>query len=206
MEQQTGEKCAPPVCASSDVLVGFVNTRPFDGRPDELENPSGLAAWLKSRGMPVDGPPITRADSAAAQELRDAFAAIFREHGGCRQEEQALRDAEVYLQSIGRRYPLMLRLGAESGTLVPIESGVPGAFGNLLVAAADLAWRGAWERLKLCKEPSCHQGFFDKTRNSGGQFCTSSCSSRMAARNYRSRLKEGQLKPEDSAEPSTAAS
>jgi predicted RNA-binding Zn ribbon-like protein len=64
---------------------------------------------------------------------------------------------------------------------------VLGAFGSLLAAVADLASRGAWLRLKMCKNDSCHAGFFDKTRNSSGLYCGTQVSQRA----YRSRVKNG---------------
>jgi predicted RNA-binding Zn ribbon-like protein len=66
---------------------------------------------------------------------------------------------------------------------------VPGAFGSLFAAAADLAARGAWGRLKLCKNPSCYAGFFDKTRNQSGQFCSAACNSQASMRAYRHRMR-----------------
>ncbi|WP_141962426.1 CGNR zinc finger domain-containing protein [Actinoallomurus bryophytorum] len=74
-------------------------------------------------------------------------------------------------------------------TLVPSQTGVLGAFGSLLAAVADLASRGAWLRLKMCKNDSCHAGFFDKTRNSSGLYCGTACGTQMSQRAYRSRLK-----------------
>lgn len=65
------------------------------------------------------------------------------------------------------------------------------ATGEEPAAAADLDSRGAWTRLRICKDPSCRRGFFDKTRNSSGLYCSSACSSKMAMRAYRSRQKTG---------------
>ncbi|MBY8883147.1 CGNR zinc finger domain-containing protein [Actinacidiphila acidipaludis] len=64
-----------------------------------------------------------------------------------------------------------------------------GGFGALPAAAADLAARGGRARLKRCKDPSCHTGMFDKTRNSSDLQCSSACGTRMAARACRSRDK-----------------
>ena len=114
---------------------------------------------------------------------------IFRAHSGCEEGGTALPDAEEFVQHIARRYPLTPQLTAAGCRLVPVQDGVLGAFGALFAAAADLAARGGWARLKMCKDPSCHTGFFDKTRNSSGLYCSGSCSTRMAARAYRSRAK-----------------
>jgi predicted RNA-binding Zn ribbon-like protein len=59
----------------------------------------------------------------------------------------------------------------------------------LFAAAADLASSGAWPRMKMCKNASCHAGSFDKTRNSSELYCSTAGSSQAAQRAYRSRLK-----------------
>ncbi|SDN43108.1 CGNR zinc finger domain-containing protein [Actinacidiphila guanduensis] len=191
MQQATAETCAPSVCESSDLLLGFVNTGPLGGSPDTLTGPDDLTAWLARTGLAGSGTAaaVTGADAVAARELRDALVMIFRAHSGCEDGESALPAAEAYLQAVAHRYPLTPRVTADGVRMVPAQDGVLGAFGALFAAAADLAARGGWARLKMCKDPSCHTGFFDKTRNSSGLYCSSACSTRMAARAYRSRAK-----------------
>jgi len=189
MQQAAAETCPPSVCTSSDLLLGFVNTGPLGGRADHLTGPEDLSAWLRGSGLIEDGSVVTGADALAARELRDAFVTVLRAHSGCEDGESALPSAERYLLQIAARYPLAPQLSAEGCRLVPTQDGVLGGFGALLAAAADLAARGGWARLKMCKDPSCHTGFFDKTRNSSGLYCSSACSTRMAARAYRSRVR-----------------
>lgn len=191
-QQAAAETCAPSVCDSSDLLLGFVNTGPLSGSPDRLTGPEDLAAWLTRTGLAGTtgaGTAVTGADAVAARELRDAFVAIFRAHSGCEDGEALLPAAEDYLERVAPRYPLTPRLSADGVRLVPAQDGVLGGFGALFAAAADLAARGGWARLKMCKDPSCHTGFFDKTRNSSGLYCSTACSTRTAARAYRSRTK-----------------
>ena len=66
---------------------------------------------------------------------------------------------------------------------------VPGIFGSILAAAADVASQGLWPRLKMCKNPTCYGGFYDKTRNLSGQFCSPACNSQVSMRAYRERQK-----------------
>jgi len=49
---------------------------------------------------------------------------------------------------------------------------------------------GAWGRVKMCSNTPCHVGFFNRTRNSAGRYCSSACGTQMAMRAYRRRLKE----------------
>ncbi|MDP9843552.1 hypothetical protein J2853_002763 [Streptosporangium lutulentum] len=71
---------------------------------------------------------------------------------------------------------------------MPSQAGVLGAFGALF-AAADLAFRGAWFRMKIGKNLSCPAGFFDETRNCAGFYSHTGCTSQVSQRAYRSRLK-----------------
>ncbi|MEV4627788.1 CGNR zinc finger domain-containing protein [Micromonospora sp. NPDC049523] len=186
------DACAPSVCDSSDLILGFVNTRPTgDGQPELLDGRTGLADWLTRAGLADAAPSATYADAVAAQELRAAFVTILRSHAGCVDDETAVPDAEAYLQRIAERYPLTPRISAEGCTLVASQSGVPGAFGSLFAAVADLAARGGWSRVKVCKNSSCHSGFFDKTRNTSGLYCSAACGSQASMRAYRSRLRTG---------------
>jgi predicted RNA-binding Zn ribbon-like protein len=189
MQQAAADKCPPSVCESSDLLLGFVNTGPLGGRPERLSDAGELSSWLAQAGLLAPGTAVTGADASAARELRDALVMIFRAHSGCEDGEAALPAAEEFLQRIAHRYPLTPQLSAGGCRLVPAQDGVFGAFGALLAAGADLAARGGWARLKMCKEPTCLTGFFDKTRNSSGLYCSTACSTRMAARAYRSRAR-----------------
>ncbi|QIQ02202.1 CGNR zinc finger domain-containing protein [Streptomyces liangshanensis] len=191
MPQTAEEPCPPSACDSSALLLGFVNTAPLGDDQDRMTGPEELSAWLAAGGRTGLDAVVTGADVAAARELRDAFTMIFRAHSGCEDGEAALPAAEDYLQRIAVRYPLTPRLTADGCHLVPAQDGVLGGFGALFAAAVDLAARGAWGRLKMCKNPTCYTGFFDKTRNSSGLYCSTSCSSRAAARAYRSRAKSG---------------
>lgn len=177
------------MCSSSDLLLGFVNTRPLGSKqPTELLSDSAaLAAWMARVDLMEPSEAVTHADVVAAQELRDALVAVFRTHTGCIDGADLLPDAELYLERTADRYPLTLKITAEGCTLVPAHGGIRGAFAGLFAAAADLASRGAWLRMKTCK--NCWEGFFDKTRNSGGLYCSTGCSSQASQRAYRNRLK-----------------
>jgi predicted RNA-binding Zn ribbon-like protein len=178
---------ASNACISSDLILDFVNTRPgADGHPDLLADGEGFSAWISSAGSADPDQVAGDADAAVARELRGAFVGLLRAHSGC-DDERA--EAEAYLARIAERYPLTPRLDATGLTLSSGQSGIPGLLGSLFAAAADLASRGAWSRLRICKNPACRRGFFDKTRNSAGIYCGSACSSKMSMRAYRSRQK-----------------
>ncbi|WP_405783527.1 CGNR zinc finger domain-containing protein [Streptomyces sp. NBC_00859] len=187
-----GPHAGPPhLCGSSDLLLGFVNTTPHGSEPVELLGDSAcLAAWLAEAGLMEDGAAVTQADVVAAHELRDALCTIFLTHSGCVNRAEILPEAEQYLQRTAERYPLTLKITGDGCRLAPSQTGVLGAFGGLLAAAADLDSRGAWMRVKMCKNTNCYSGFFDKTRNSSGLYCSTACSSQASQRAYRNRVKD----------------
>lgn len=158
-------------CASSDLVVGFVNT--------------GEREWLAAHATE----PVDAADVAAAAELRAQLTILMRAHSGCADGPASVASARDYLQRIAPRYPLLPMISAEGCTLTAAQTGVPGLFGDLLAAVADLSYRGIWPRVKVCKNTGCHRGFFDKTRNTSGLYCGAACGSQAAMRAYRSRRK-----------------
>ncbi|MFG2600607.1 CGNR zinc finger domain-containing protein [Streptomyces sp. NPDC048462] len=44
--------------------------------------------------------------------------------------------------------------------------------------------------MKICKNPTCYSGFFDRTRSTSGLYCSTACSSQAAQRAYRNRIKD----------------
>ncbi|MFF3258891.1 ABATE domain-containing protein [Streptomyces sp. NPDC002932] len=188
----TGAGPAPSEpCESSAVLLGFVNTTPHGSGPVELLGDSEtLAAWLTGAGLMAADTAVTRADVVAAHELRAALCTVFLSRSGCEGSADRLPEAERYLARIAERYPLTLRVTAEGCRPAPAQTGVLGAFAGLLAAAADLAARGAWLRMKICKNPTCYSGFYDRTRNTSGLYCGTACGSQAAQRAYRNRIKD----------------
>jgi predicted RNA-binding Zn ribbon-like protein len=163
-------------CTNSGLIVGFVNSG------------SGLVDWLAQF---AGEPPVDEADVVAARELRAALLTLLRAHSGCVTDDTELAGAEAYLRRIAVRHPLVAQITAEGSALAPAHTGVLGAFGALLAAVTELAYRGRWQRVKVCKNVACHEAFFDKTRNSSGLYCSAACSSQVAMRAYRSRQRAG---------------
>jgi predicted RNA-binding Zn ribbon-like protein len=185
-----GSPGATDTCRSCELLVDFANTAPHGNEPVELlGDAAGLSAWAVKSGLMEDGSPVTQADVVAALELRDAFGTVFRAHSGCPGGAGLLPGAEEYLRRIADRYPLTVEVAAGGCRFIPARTGVLGAFAGILAAAADLSYRGAWARMKTCKNDSCHSGFFDRTRNSSGLYCSTACGSQASQRAYRNRLK-----------------
>jgi predicted RNA-binding Zn ribbon-like protein len=177
-------------CVSSDLLVGFVNTRAHGKQGDEqLADGAAIAKWFEEADA-GENADATDADAAVARELRDALLSILRAHVGCDEGGSQVPEAEARLHRAGLRFPVTLVVTAEGCELRPTGAGIDRSFSYLLSAVADLVSRGAWPRVKVCKNDSCYSAFFDKTKNSSGLYCSTACSGQMATRAYRGRKKD----------------
>ncbi|GAT64854.1 CGNR zinc finger domain-containing protein [Planomonospora sp. ID91781] len=187
---------SPPEAA--DLVLDFVNTRPIDGREERLADAPAAARWLRAAGLAREGTLVTEADAAAARELRQALVTVLLAHAGEHAGGgpgdggpgggTALEEAEAHLRRSGALYPLSPVVTAHDVRLVPAQEGVPGAFGGLLAAVSELARGGIWARVKACRNPPCHLGFYDRTRNCSAAYCSPKrCGAQVAMRSYRSR-------------------
>ncbi|MFB9890510.1 CGNR zinc finger domain-containing protein [Planobispora takensis] len=178
---------------AADLVLGFVNTRAIDGSAERLADASATGLWLRATGLVHAGTLVTEADAAAARELRQALVTVLLAHAGEPDGDGAtLEAAEAYLRRSGATYPLSAVVTADDVRLLPAQAGVAGAFGALLAAVADLARKGTWARVKACRNPPCHMGFYDRTRNCSAAYCSPRrCGAQVAMRSYRSRRAAG---------------
>ncbi|MEU1425135.1 CGNR zinc finger domain-containing protein [Kitasatospora sp. NPDC005751] len=173
--------------AAAETVLAFVNTRAIDGSREQLGDGAAFAQWLRREGLTGPGALVTDADAAAARELRDALVLVLLAHAGEEDDEGRAR-AEEYLRRSARLYPLAPVVTASGVQLLPTGDGVPGALAHVLAAASDVALRGAWMRLKACRNPPCHLGFYDRSRNSSAAYCSPNrCGAQVAMRTYRTR-------------------
>jgi predicted RNA-binding Zn ribbon-like protein len=170
--------------AGPDLVLRFVNTHPDGGgRAEQLADGRAFARWLGDAGFAVDA--ATDADAAGARELRDALVTVLLAHSGDAPDD--LADAERHLRTVAERYPLTPVVTAGGITLVSTQSGVPAALGSVLAAVATCDREGGWARLKACRNPPCHFGFVDRSRNGSAGFCSATCRSQASMRAYRAR-------------------
>lgn len=167
------------------ILCGVVNS--------SAQKPVGRwvpSCWVQTGSDQAAAPPplsgsdhtagsssFSGSDRAAAAELRDSLVTLPRAHSGCELDPGAVPAAEDHLRRVAVRYPLVPLIGVGSSTLAPVHDGAFGLFARVLGAAVDLSYRGAWPRVKMCKNESCDRGFFDKTRNTSALYCSPACSS-----------------------------
>src|SRR5262249_13819552 len=90
----------------------------------------------------------------------------------------------------GVLYPLATVIGAGGARLISTQVGVAHVFGTVLAAVTEYAQSGEWKRVKACRNPPCHGGFFDRTRNGAAIYCSPGCSAQVSMRKYRQRQRD----------------
>ena len=175
---------------AAELVLGFVNTRPTgNGEPERMGGARDLRQWIEAAGLGGGDLRVTDADAAVARELRGALVALLLSHVDVEEREGALADAEAHLRRTAELYPLVSVVTGAGCELVPAQHGVPGAFGSLFAALSQATAAGLWPRMKMCRNLPCHVSFLDKTRNSGGLYCSAACSSQVSMRSFRQRQK-----------------
>ncbi|MEU4356185.1 CGNR zinc finger domain-containing protein [Streptomyces virginiae] len=182
-----------------ETVLTFVNTRADGGgRREVFRDGQSFAAWLAEHDEFGGHTVATDADAAAARELRDALVTLLLAHSGDEESlGEPLQHAEQHLRRAGALYPLATMVTADGVELASPQAGVPRVFGTVLAAVTTFAQTGDWGRVKACRNPPCHFGFFDRTRNGAGLYCSTGCGSQVSMRNYRRRQRrEGEAMPE----------
>ncbi|MCM9077112.1 CGNR zinc finger domain-containing protein [Streptomyces spororaveus] len=183
-----------------ETVLAFVNTRADGGGRQELFGDGhSFEAWLTEHDEFGGGHTVaTDADAAAARELRDALVTLLLAHSGDEESlGEPLQHAEQHLRRAGALYPLATVVTAGGVELASPQAGVPRVFGTVLAAVTTFAQTGDWGRIKACRNPPCHFGFFDRTRNGAGLYCSTGCGSQVSMRNYRQRQRrESESPPE----------
>ncbi|MEV0972304.1 CGNR zinc finger domain-containing protein [Microtetraspora glauca] len=171
---------------AAELVLAFVNTRALRGERERLADTESFRAWLVTTGPADSGVRVTAADLAAARELREALIGVLLSHAGA-----PVRDEDIdRLRRFGELHPVRPVVGAFDAALHPTAGGAAGAFARVLAAAAELAMRGTWSRVKACRNPPCGLGYYDRSRNQAAVYCDArTCGAQMATRAYRARTK-----------------
>jgi predicted RNA-binding Zn ribbon-like protein len=175
-----------------DTVLTFVNTRAdAGGRLELFGDAEAFAAWLAEQDRFGGRADVTDADAAAARELREALVTVLLAHSGDERGRGAPLDAaERHLRRAGSLYRLSTAITAHGAQLASEQSGAPHVFGTVLAAVTEFAQQGDWGRIKACRNPPCHLGFFDRTRNGAGLYCSTACNSQVSMRNHRQRQRQ----------------
>ncbi|MCF2527015.1 CGNR zinc finger domain-containing protein [Yinghuangia soli] len=185
------------VTPAVETVLAFVNTREDgSGRQELFADGDSFAAWLAEYDAFGGETVATDADAAAARELRDALVTVLLAHAGDEESlGEPLQRAERHLRRAGSLYPLATVITAGGVELASPQAGVERAFGTVLAAVTTFAQSSDWGRIKACRNPPCHFGFFDRTRNGGGLYCSPGCGSQVSMRNFRRRQRQESQEP-----------
>lgn len=171
---------------AAELVLAFVNTRALRGERERLADAASLRGWLIGAQLADADVHVTGADVTAARELREALIGVLLTHAGA-----PVRDEDVSrLRHFGESHPVRPVVDASGAVLSPTAQGVAGALARVLAAAAELALRGTWGRVKACRNPPCRLGYYDRSRNQAAVYCDArTCGAQMAARAYRARTR-----------------
>jgi len=166
-------------------VIEAANSYDAENASDAWETPAALVRWLHNHGAPTDrtatsGGGVTTHEHEAAVKLRDALRAAILDR----------RSPE--LGELAKPFPV--HVGFESGApvLVPTSESVIGGVARILAAAAQSAFDGSWERIKICPADDCRVAFYDESRNRSRAWCSMQvCGNRTKTRSYRARHPQG---------------
>lgn len=172
-----------------DLVIGFVNTYEPEEGIDSLATLPLLQAWLIRHDLlsPAHAS-LTAAQHMRAIALREALRAMMAANNGGPQDAQAADQAS----RAAERGALSMRFTQDGSVVIaPRAAGFDGAIARLLIPVCLAALDGSWRRVKACREPACHEAFFDHSRNRSAVWCDMAlCGNRTKVRTYRARSRD----------------
>lgn len=170
---------APQVPASLRLVESFLNSVDLESGRDDLDSLVRFRGWLVANGHRATAQSLTTDDLLFARKVRDALRDEVRGHGDTDRARLNELVAQVALRACFTPAGLWFE---------PAQDGVHGVLGEVLGAAVLADRAGHWQRLKICREPSCQLAFYDRSKNSSRCWCSmSACGNRNKTRAYRGR-------------------
>lgn len=182
-----------------DLLVAFTNSVDHDEGTDDLTTPAELSRWLHANGLTRRRLASTADDLALALRLRAALHDAYVtnhdtavDRGGPVPASPAAGNGQSGaavdpLTAVATGLPLRLTNDGGAPGLTPVDGGVRGALGLLLVAVNRSVAEGTWPRLKVCSASDCSWVYFDATKNRSRAWCEWGCGNKAKTRSYRAR-------------------
>ncbi|HLJ83796.1 MAG TPA: ABATE domain-containing protein [Candidatus Eremiobacteraceae bacterium] len=166
------------------VVHAFVNTRNGSGRED-FPNPDALRDWLAGHDLISPRVRLNNADLEQARCVRDALVRLAL----ARQSGQQDTDAIETLNRAAGRAQMAVSFDADGrGRIRPLAPAADGALGAIIAIVFEAMTDGTWNRLKICRDPSCAFAFYDRSKNRSGAWCDiASCGNVAKARTFRAR-------------------
>lgn len=156
----------------------FLNTTNRENGADHLGEPVRAVRWLNGEGWPVEP---NEAQLAELRQFRDQLHAVI--------EGRSHRAATGWPAATAAA-ALAVELTPSGPQLVGAGSGTARVVNDVLAVVVEAHADGSLDRLGVCAH--CSWSFYDRSRNSGGQWCSmTACGQRQKMRRYRARKRAG---------------
>jgi predicted RNA-binding Zn ribbon-like protein len=172
-----------PMPSHVALLRSFANTIDPEFDTETFTTPAALTIWLQGAGLAGRRAKAAGEDLACALALRAGLRRAMAAHHG---ESPAPYDPEF--EAATQQLPLRLTLTRTGPRPTPVDDGVRGALGQILVAVLESQADGSWRRMKICPASTCLVAFYDRTKNRSRTWCSMEvCGNRTKTRAYRAR-------------------
>jgi predicted RNA-binding Zn ribbon-like protein len=174
-----------PAPGELTLIQDFVNTVDKETGEELLGSPDALGAWLAEHGLAEPGGPFGHEDVAVAVALREDLRALLLANNGGELDP----DVPAALSDAADRARLTVAIDeAGRASVTSRAGGIDRVAGRLLGIVARAQAEGTWERLKACPWHTCHEAFYDHSRNGSRTWCSMAvCGNRAKAAAYRKR-------------------
>ena len=166
-----------------DLVRRFLNTVSFAAGNDPLEGPDRLEEWCAAEGFDCGPDPQ---DLRRLRSFREGLRAVALANAGHGDLQASWQAIEPFAASAS--FTIKVE-GAGVPSLSPEGAGVDRAIAAILGIVYDAVRAGQWPRFKACRAGDCLWGFYDRSKNGSGAWCSmADCGNRMKARRRRQRV------------------
>jgi CGNR zinc finger/Putative stress-induced transcription regulator len=163
----------------------FVNTRNYFHGGDLLGTTEETTARLAELGLLEEGERVGEEERRRLIAFREGLRGLLLAHNGLPGADVGALDGLVSSAFLRVSFGPDGRLG-----LVPSTEGgaADRVLGRLLAVMVRAEAKGAWGRLKACRNGDCRWAFYDASKNRSGSWCNMAvCGTRHKMRAYRER-------------------
>ncbi|TVL89687.1 CGNR zinc finger domain-containing protein [Streptomyces sp. SAJ15] len=176
-----------PLAAVQD----FLNSLHVGRGTDELTDPAQAPHWLESIGLRLDrqGAPTRQAMLPAELTTLASLRTALRELVLADEDATDRSHAAVWIEQLAAATRYIVRTDHEGRIrFEPVGTRVERLVGHLLTLVHDAQRDGSWERLKICRNPTCAWVFYDYSRNHSAIWCSMGmCGNRHKVTRHRER-------------------
>ena len=173
----------PQVPAHAVAVVDLLNSRPYAGMKDKLDEPGSAAEVLRSFGHRADPPSTEQVELARA--LRSDLMAVLTAP-----DAAAVERAWAAFTAATSSVTFQQEFSGEAQVRLRQVGGDPVA-ARIVLDVADLVSTGTWNRLRMCANDRCSEVFYDTTRSRTRRWHSyETCGNRTNVAAYRARARK----------------